>query len=461
MKIAIAGASGFIGKALMQKLSQDHRLIGLSRADKKSDNPKIEWRNCDLFSLLDSEKGLKGADVAIYLVHSMRPSSHLSQGTFEDFDLIVADNFVKAAERAQVKQIIYLGGLIPENQGEPSKHLASRLEVEEVFNRSKVPSTIFRAAVVIGAEGSSFHIMTRLVERLPMMLCPSWTSTMNQPVALKDVCDSIEYVLGKSEYYNQTYDLGGPDILSYRDMMLKLADIRGLKRKCIPVPFLTPHISALWVCGITGAPKSLVTPLIESLKFSLVARPQKLFEIPGVKPLGIEEALKEALKDYNGRQAPHAFKAPDVGRFMARSVQRLPLPAGWSAEDMAKAYMEFLPKLRPFIVKVNVEGRWVTFSNVFPAFKLLELEYSPDRSWKNRQLFYVRGGALSQKTGRGRLEFREVLGGEACLAAIHDFKPRLPWYIYTCSQALFHLWVMTEFKRYIKRHYSPLKRHFI
>ena len=450
MNIAIAGASGFVGKALIQELSSEHKIFALSRSSRKSQE-NVEWRDCDLFSLLDAEKGLKGADVAIYLVHSMRPSAHLSQGTFEDFDLIVADNFVKAAERNGVKQIIFLGGLIPENQGEPSQHLQSSQEVEEVFLRSKVPATILRAAVIIGAEGSSFHIMTRLVERLPVMLCPSWTSTVNQPVALSDVVQSIRYVIGKSDFYNKSFDLGGPDILSYRDMMLKVASLKGLKRKCLPVPFLTPTISTLWVCGITRAPEGLVRPLIDSLRFSLVDRKNQTLEIPGHTPMGIDEALKLAIRNYNGKEKPHAFKKPAVKHYEARSVQRLPMPKGWTAEDIAKAYMDFLPKMRPRVVRVDVDGHWIYFSNRFPHFHLLVLEYSPERSWRNRQLFYVRGGLLSQRIGRGRLEFREVLDGQACLSAIHDFKPRLPWYFYKYSQALYHLWVMTEFGRYLKK----------
>ncbi len=451
MRVAIAGASGFVGKALVKALSREHEIIGLSRSKKKSEIKNIEWRACDLFSLLDAEKGLEGANVAVYLVHSMRPSAHLSQGSFEDFDLIVADNFVKAAERCGVNQIIYLGGLIPENQGPPSKHLESRREVEEVFEKSKVPVTVFRAAVIIGGEGSSFHIVTRLVERLPVMVCPSWTGTLNQPVALSDVCRSIEYAIGKKEFENQIFDLGGSDILSYREMMLKVAAFKGLRRRCIPFPYVTPRLSTLWVCGVTGAPRSLVRPLIEGLRFSLVAREDHQFKIPGHPPLSLEQALIEANQSYDSHQKPHAFKAPEVPPHEARSVQRLPLPAGWTAEDVAKSYMEFLPNLRPLFVGVTVKAPWIYFINLFPRFSLLELEYSPERSWLNRQLFYVRGGLLSQRTGRGRLEFREVLGGRACLAAIHDFKPKLPWYIYTSTQALFHLWVMTEFKRYLQK----------
>ncbi|MBO9666009.1 MAG: NAD(P)H-binding protein [Bdellovibrio sp.] len=451
MKVAIAGASGFIGKALVKELSGDHLIVGLSRSrhTQKQEQSSLEWRYCDLFSLLDAEKALEGADIAVYLVHSMRPSAHLSQGSFEDFDLIVADNFVRAAEKNKVKRIIYLGGLLPEDPNKTSLHLRSRHEVEEVFNKSPIPVTILRAALILGGEGSSFQIMARLVDRLPLMLCPTWTSTPSQPVALSDVLKALRFCIEHRETESKVYDLGGPDLISYRDMMYRLGRLQGLERSFTPLPFLTPHLSALWVRLVTGAPKDLINPLIESLRVPLRVRADHRLEMPDHEYLGIVDALNEALKSYDRSKKPHAFKAPDVGRFEVRSVQRMPLPQGWTAEDVAKEYMKFLPTAKPGAVRVEVLDRWIYFFVAFPYTRLLVLEYSPDRSWSHRQLFYVRGGLFSKKSGRGRLEFREVLGGEACLAAIHDFKPRLPWFVYKVTQALVHLWVMKQFARHL------------
>ncbi|MGE5084721.1 MAG: NAD(P)H-binding protein [Bacillota bacterium] len=448
MKVAIAGASGFIGKALVKELYGAHSIIGLSRSHRsdKEPNSPLEWRCCDLFSLLDAERALEGADVAIYLVHSMRPSAHLTQGSFEDFDLIVADNFVRAAEKNQIKKMIFLGGMLPEDKATLSKHLRSRQEVEEVFQKSSIPVTILRAALIIGGEGSSFQIMARLVERLPAMLCPAWTATPSQPVALSDVLKALRYCVD-NETGNQTFDLGGPHIISYSDMILRVAQLRGLKRKLIPVPFLTPHLSALWVRLVAGAPRDLVNPLIEGLKIPLKARANH--RLPLSEGLHIDEALKEAMATYDSSKKPHAFQAPDVGRYEVRSVQRLPLPEGWTAENVAKEYMKFLPTAKPGYIRVSVQDRWVYFYIPFPYIRLLVLEYSPERSWSHRQLFYVRGGLFSKKIGRGRLEFREVLGGKACLSAIHDFKPRLPWFVYKWTQAIVHLWVMKQFARHL------------
>lgn len=451
MKIAIAGASGFVGRALVEELKTHHDIIGLSRSDKKSDSDSLIWKSCDLFSLLDAERSLDGVDVAIYLVHSMRPSARLTQGTFEDFDLIVADNFVRAAKKAGVKHLIYLGGLYPEHAHLASSHLESRHEVEDLFKAGEVPYTILRAPIIIGADGSSFHIMTRLVERLPMMVCPSWTSSRTQPIALKDVVASIKFCVETPETQNRIFDLGGPDTVTYLEMMLMIARLLDLKRSLFPVPLLTPGISTLWVCLITGAPRELVRPLIDGLRVNLLVSPDRSLEMPGYQKTSLEEALKLALKDYDPHHSPLAFKKVIHNDSAVRSVQRLELPMGKTADDVAKAYMKFLPRTGPGFLKVTVEGRKIQFCWKYPFTPLLVLEYSEDRSWPHRQLFYVKGGLLAQETKRGRLEFREVLGGKAIIAAIHEFKPRIPWFIYRWTQALFHVRVMKQFGGYLRR----------
>ncbi|RLQ12760.1 hypothetical protein EAD96_00030, partial [Micromonospora sp. BL1] len=131
-------------------------------------------------------------------------------------------------------------------------------------------ATILRAAVILGPEGSSFHIMTRLVERLPVMVCSKWTSTLSQPVALRDVVRSLRYCIETAETQNHIYDIGGPDVISYLDMMKMIARMEGLKRKLLPIPFLSPNLSTLWVCLVTGAPKALVAPLVEGLRSTLL-----------------------------------------------------------------------------------------------------------------------------------------------------------------------------------------------
>ena len=455
-KVVIAGATGFVGKALVENLKKDFHVIGLSRSQKKSTSD-IEWRVCDLFSLLDAEKALEGADVAIYLVHSMRPSAHLTQGGFEDFDLIVGDNFVRAAQKARVKHILYLGGMKPQ-AAEVSAHLRSRREVEQLFRTSEIPSTIFRAAVILGGNGSSFHIMTRLVERLPVLACPTWTQTKSQPVALQDVVRSFAWALKNPESHNKVYDIGSPEPVSYQKLMCMIARKKGLRRRIINVPFISPRLSVLWVCSITGAPVALVKPLVEGLKEDLLVRPEHRLQLPDGEFLNASEAIDQALQGYDSQKSPLAFHGSPEGPNIVRSVQRLPLPKGVSAEEVGKKYLEFLPLLRPGFLKVEVQEPWIYFLWRFPKTRLLVLEYSESRSWKERQLFYVRGGLLAKKKTKGRLEFRQVQSGDAIIAAIHDFEPRLPWFIYLWSQAWYHLWVMGSFGRYLNSHSSIMFR---
>ncbi len=203
--IVIAGASGFIGRILVQRVSMQHSVIALSRfPPTQMTQSKVTWRQCDLFSLRETEMALQGGDIGIYLVHSMLPSATLSQSSFYDLDLLVAENFAHTAKKNNFKQIIYLGGILPE-QGPLSPHLKSRLEVEQALSAHGTPVTVLRAAMIMGASGSSFQIMLRLVERLPMLVCPQWTATKNQPVHERDVIASIAYCLDRAETFGKIF----------------------------------------------------------------------------------------------------------------------------------------------------------------------------------------------------------------------------------------------------------------
>ncbi len=214
-------------------------LVGLSRDAKKSPEGTgyAELRACDLYSLLDAEKALVGARVAVYLVHSMMPTARLTQGSFRDMDLICADNFARAAKKAGVEQIVYLGGLIPQGV-KLSTHLESRLEVERTLGAHGVPLTTLRAGLVLGRGGSSFLMMARLVKRLPLMVSPSWAESATQPVALADVVALLRFVIGNQETYSRTFDVSGPEVLTYRSMMKRTAEVLGLTRHILPLPII-------------------------------------------------------------------------------------------------------------------------------------------------------------------------------------------------------------------------------
>lgn len=447
-RVAIAGASGFVGRAVARTLRDRFDVIGIARSVPKDHADFVEFRSADLFNLRESEAALAGADVAVYLVHSMLPSARLTQGVFADFDLLCADNFARAAAKAGVRQIVYLGGLIPE--GALSPHLASRREVEQTLGAHGVPVTVLRAGLVVGGGGSSFDMLATLVRRLPVMVCPRWTETRTQAVALDDVIALLGHVVGRQECAGQTYDVGAPEVMTYRELMQLTAEVLGRHRPMLPVPFFSPALSRLWVSVVTGAPKALVAPLVESLRHEMIARDLRLAQEAGLTPTPTRVALERALA-----VQPVASSKPKAQPSRVRSVQRMRLPEGRDAEWAANEYVGWLPRALRWLIRAEVEadahGRTCRFYAPVLPWPLLVLTHVPERSTAERQLFFVTDGLLVSKASRGRFEFRQAMDGRTLLTAIHDFAPSLPWWIYRATQARFHAWVMAAFARHLAR----------
>lgn len=479
LRVALAGASGFVGRHLVRALAGAHDVVALTRSPGRFDVPGAEARACDLFSLRDAERGLEGADAAYYLVHSMMPSARLTQGRFDDLDLVCADNFGRAARAAGVRHVIYLGGLLPPRQErgaqELSRHLESRLEVEKTLGAYGVPVTTLRAGLVVGAGGSSFELMTRLVERLPVMVGPRWMRSRSQAIGLDDVVTLLEYALAHPELAGRAYDVGCPDVHTYEGTLRLVADVLGRRPRIVTLPVRTARLSLLWVSVVAGAPRSLVAPLLESLQHDLVAQDGlELQRRAGIDALPLRKALERAVAERErlAREAKAPKKATEkaqaqdaeplertepavvLHRSRVRSVQRLPLPPGRDARWVAAEYARWLPQfMRPFL-RVDVDAEGTCRFYLWPLrAPLLVLTFVKDRSHDDRQLYYVTGGVLARvvERGRARLEFRSVLGGRFVLAAIHDFVPRLPWFVYSATQAVVHLFVMQSFGRHLAR----------
>jgi uncharacterized protein YbjT (DUF2867 family) len=408
MRILIAGASGYIGQALMAELLKSHQeveITALSRGPKHSDDARVHWKACDLFSLKSLEQAVpKEIDVVYYLVHSMGPTAQMDQGSFADYDLILADNFARILKTTDVKHLIYLGGLIPEHS-HLSLHLKSRLEVEETFNQAMLPLTVFRAGLIIGQQGSSFQILSKLVDRLPIMICPKWTQTLTTPVDLDSVVTALASSISNSSAIGRVYDLAGCEPLTYVQMMRETARRLRRKRWFLTVPFFTPTLSRLWVRLITGAPKELVYPLVESLEHPMVARADHLYRKP--HPGSTYYSLLEGIDiaDHNSPKKREPFRAQ---RKTVRSVQRLPLPAGRNAEWLKDQYIIWLPKFLAPFVKVAIKDDHIRFALLNSKFVMLDLALNRERSTPDRQLLYVAGGLLSADDNKGRLEFRAV-----------------------------------------------------
>lgn len=479
MKIAITGATGFVGRAFIER-NLDKKIRGLGRRQRPSWLPhSMEWQPTDLYSLRDAENALQGCDVALYLVHSMLPSARLNQGSFEDTDLILADNFARAARKAKLKKIIYLGGILPELPDEElSQHLRSRKEVEIVLGSTGIPVISLRAALVLGPGGSSFEMMRKLVDRLPLMICPAWTSSLSNPVYLDDLLSVMEQLISEKRSRSVVINVPGPDELSYIDLMELTAEVMGKKRHFIPVSFYSPKLSLLWVRLITGSSRELVIPLVESLKHNMTAvapaKYQKLLRTH------IQEALKRSLDQTAASPAPRSHRSgassrpgtPGSGASsqlrtpgsgpsqpegkrkevnLVRSVQRLPLPPGKDAIFVAELYPIWLQGKLKSLLKVErqPETGKVIFKGL--GLTLLELTLAAERSDPTRQLYYVTGGILAATNSRGRLEFRTLPSVGYALSAVHDFEPALPWYIYKFTQAPMHLKVMNGYARFMEK----------
>lgn len=452
-RVVVAGASGFVGRALIPLLTENYDVIALSRKERPAE-ASVEWRACDLFSLLETERALEGADIGIFLVHSMLPSSRLTQGNFEDLDAIVADNFARAAEKAGLSQLVYLGGLIDDKRKKLSRHLESRLEVERILEARQVPLTGLRAGLIVGPGGSSFLMLLRLVQRLPIMVLPRWTRTKTQPVDLRNVLEGILGCLGRQDFYGRVFDLGGPDILSYEEVIRRTAQVLKKRPFLLRVPFFSPGFSKLWVSLVTGAPISLVGPLVDSLLHRMTVSETNLLKELEISSFNFEESLTHTLgvvkSAPNRLQEMKASRSKVRSESKVRSVQRLPLPRGMRAIDVMDEYIRWLPSLFKALIRADTKDKGeCEFRIAGLNWVLLRLVVDFDRSTADRPLLRIRGGLLARAFDKGRLEFREILDRQVVLAAIHDYSPRLPWFIYNLTQAKAHLWVMNKFRNHL------------
>ena len=304
--------------------------------------------------------------------------------------------------------------------------------------------TAVRAGLVVGADGSSLNILIRLVERLPMMICPSWTASLTQPIALEDVVEMLAFCCEHADTAGRVAEVGGPDVMSYRDMMRRTAKVLGRRRPMWPVPWVTPALSELWVSVVTGTSRSLVRPLIESLRHPMVVSDpwlQRRMAHPG---RGFDEALRNAI------EASRGWKRPVV-----RSVQRLPLPPGRDAKWVGAEYTGWLARLARGALRVESTGRRVTIGLAFGP-PMLVLEAREATAGEDRCVLAVVGGALVAPSSRGdpRLEFRVTPDGAHVLAALQDYAPRLPWWIYSWTQAPLHTAVMGRYRAWLSRQAS-------
>jgi len=298
-RIAILGGTGYVGSRLIsQLLRSGYQVHCLARSPQKltsrtfPNQANLTIAKCNLEDADDIAEKLDGQDIVFYLVHSMR-SAGRSYATVDD-DL--AQNTAKASERAGVQRIIYLGGL-GDSKDRLSEHLQSRRDVEESLASTDIPVTTLRAAMIIGSGSASFEILRYLVERLPIMVTPRWVRTESQPIAIADVLQLLEACIEHPETSGQTLDIGGADVVDYQFLMRLVAVRLGLKpRRVIPVPILTPRLSALWIHLVTPVDAAIAQPLAAGLSNRVVCRDNASHELLGRKPLTAAAAIDAALE---------------------------------------------------------------------------------------------------------------------------------------------------------------------
>jgi uncharacterized protein YbjT (DUF2867 family) len=288
LKVVVFGASGTIGRPLLARLAEAHDVVAVSRIA-RPDAGGISWVEADAGDAGSVARTLAGADVVYYLVHS------LGSADFEERDLRAAETTAREAERAGVRQIVYLGGLGDDSE-DLSPHLRSRLETGKRLAGSSVPVTTLRAAMVVGRGSAAFETIVALVDRLPAMITPKWVSTRTQPIALADALDYLVGVCGREEAFGEDYDVGGPEVMTYREMMERIARLRGKRPLIIEIPVLTPYLSSLWLHLVTPVKAGVARPLVEGLRSETVVRDDRIRELIPIELTRFDEAARSALE---------------------------------------------------------------------------------------------------------------------------------------------------------------------
>ena len=327
MKILLTGATGYIGKRLLPLLvAQGHEVFCCVRDKNRFYCPE-EFKNKVTVIEVDflNQESLitipNDIEAAYYLIHSMSGSAT----NYDELESISALNFVEYINQTKVKQVIYLSGIV--NDQSLSKHLSSRKAVETILNTGVFATTTLRAGIIVGSGSASFEIIRDLVNKLPIMITPKWLNTKCQPIAITDVLEFLTKSLLNPVTYNQSFDIGGPDILTYKEMLLGFAKAKKLKRWIFTIPVMTPKLSSYWLYFVTSTSYKLATALVSSMKVEVVCRDHKINELLQVTPMSYQQALSRALIKVEIDQVASSWKDSLVsGRFNSNISEYLKVP---------------------------------------------------------------------------------------------------------------------------------------
>lgn len=481
MKILLTGANGYIGLRLLpQLLELGHEVICAVRnrkrfAANKDVLAKIKIVEIDFLKDTIAPDLIKDIDVAYYLIHSMTASTK----DFDDQEALAATNFNKIMAGTTVNQVIFLSGIV--NEEKLSKHLQSRKRVEDILYQGNYNITVLRAAIIVGSGSSSFEIIRDLCEKLPIMITPKWVRTKCQPLAVRDVLNFLSGVIGNEKCYNESFDIGGPDILSYKEMMQQYAEVRGLKLCIIEVPVMSPKLSSYWLYFVTSTSYKLALNLVDSMKVEVVTNDTRLQEILGIKPISYKEAIKLAFYKIEQNQVVSSWKdSMSSGRFKNELSQYIQVPTYGCLKDEKSVKIEDPELVLNRIWAIGglngwYYGNWLWkvrgyLDKVFGGVGLRRGRTHPSEISAGDSLDFWRV-LLANKEEKRLLLFAEMkIPGEAWLEfeiddenVLHQtatFRPKGIWgRLYWYTMLPFHYFIFGGMLRQIAKGPEPVKDH--
>ncbi|MBC8754015.1 SDR family oxidoreductase [Kordia sp. YSTF-M3] len=334
MRILLTGATGYIGKRLIPILLElEHYLVCCVRDKQRvpeeiANHERIELIEVDFLKPETLHNIPTDIDVAYYLIHSMSSSSK-----FEKMEHDCAVNFKTRIEKTNVKQVLYLSGIV--NDSQLSKHLQSRKNVENILASNTYALTTFRAGIIVGSGSASFEIIRDLTEKLPIMIAPKWINTKSQPIGIRNVLEYLSKAIGNEKVYNKSYDIFGPKVMTYKEMMLQFAEVRKLKRTIISVPVMTPKLSSYWLYFITTTSYKLAMNLVDSMKVEVIGKSSDINELLDVQPMSYKEAVKKAFIKIEQNSVISSWKDSLISGLFREKISRyIKVPEFGCYEDL-------------------------------------------------------------------------------------------------------------------------------
>ncbi|NNK76892.1 MAG: SDR family oxidoreductase [Maribacter sp.] len=454
MKILLTGANGYIGMRLLpQLLELGHEVICAVRdANRLSidEQTKAQLQIIEIDFLKEYTPGCipRDIDVAYYLIHSMSSSTT----DFDDKEALSAETFNQYMAETQVKQVIYLSGIV--NDEKLSKHLSSRKNVEDILYQGDFNLTVLRAGIIVGSGSSSFEIIRDLCEKLPFMITPKWVLTKTQPIAIRDVVRFLTGVIGNEKTYNDSFDIGGPNVITYKEMLQQYAKARGFKNWIVTVPVMTPKLSSYWLYFVTSTSYKLAINLVDSMKMEVVAKDKRLQDLLGFETYSYKEAIDMAFKKIEQNLVISSWKDSMIsGRFQKNLEKYIQVPKYGVLKDVQKRKIKNTDAVLENIWKIGGDNGWYYgnwlwrirgfLDKLFGGVGLRRGRTHPDKIFSGDALDFWRV-LLADKEGKRLLLFAEMkLPGEAWLEfkidennILHQtatfrplgFKGRLYWY---------------------------------